>query len=392
MNTFARTLLLSTALSAACVSAYGAEARSLAHAPVSNLVALYTFQGGSDGARPYGALVRDRMGNLYGTTNEGGGACNCGTVFKLTPDGQETILHAFTSGNDGAHPFAGLVRDGHGDFYGTTPEGGAHNSGTVFKVSPKGKESIVYSFSGGADGTQPYGALILDAEGNLYGTTQHGGTHNSGTVFKLDPAGKETVLYTFTGGTDGNTPMAELVRDDAGNLYSTTAYGGTSKAGVVFKLDPAGNETVLHSFRNEKDGAFPESGLILDKVGNLYGTAFLAGPYGSGNVFKITVSGKEKVLHLFSMPTDGNGPMARLVKDGDGTLYGTTYYGGVSNSGSIFKLGPDGTETVLHSFTMAEDGAYPYAGLIRDKEGNFYGTTEAGGEPRLGVVFKISNQ
>ncbi|MFL6688673.1 MAG: choice-of-anchor tandem repeat GloVer-containing protein [Alphaproteobacteria bacterium] len=391
MNTFAR-LLLGTALSVVCVSAYGGEASSARHAPASNLVALYTFQGGSDGARPYGALVRDKAGNLYGTTNEGGGACNCGTVFKLTPDGQETILHAFTAGNDGAHPFAGLVRDSHGNFYGTTPEGGAHGSGAVFKVSAKGKESIVYSFSGGADGAQPYGALILGADGSLYGTTQHGGAHNSGTVFKLDFAGKETVLYTFSGGTDGNTPMAELVRDDAGNLYSTTAYGGMSKAGVVFKLDPAGNETVLHSFRNEKDGAFPESGLILDKVGNLYGTAFLAGPYGSGNVFKITVSGKEKVLHLFSMPTDGNGPMARLVKAGDGTLYGTTYYGGISNSGSVFKLEPDGTETVLHSFTMAEDGAYPYAGLIRDKQGNFYGTTEAGGEPRLGVVFKISNQ
>jgi uncharacterized repeat protein (TIGR03803 family) len=391
MNRFAR-LLLGTALSVVCVSAYGSEASSVRHAPATNLVPLYTFQGGSDGARPYGALVQDKAGNLYGTTNEGGGGCNCGTVFKLTPDGQETILHVFTAGNDGAHPFAGLVRDSRGNFYGTTPEGGAHNSGTVFKVTAKGKESIVYAFSGGADGAQPYGALILDAEGNLYGTTQHGGTHNSGTVFKLDPSGQETVLYAFTGGTDGNTPMAELVRDDAGNFYSTTAYGGTSKAGVVFKLDPAGNETVLHSFQNKRDGAFPESGLILDRVGNIYGTAFLAGPYGSGNVFKITVSGKEKVLHLFSMPTDGNGPTARLVQDRDGTLYGTTYYGGVSNSGSVFRLAPDGTEAVLHSFTMAEDGAYPYAGLIRDKQGNFYGTAEAGGEPRLGVVFKISNQ
>ncbi|HSC17888.1 MAG TPA: choice-of-anchor tandem repeat GloVer-containing protein [Rhizomicrobium sp.] len=391
MNAFARRLLRSAALSAVCALSYTVQAAPSAQ-PSANLVPLYTFQGGDDGARPYGALVRDKAGNLYGTTNEGGGACNCGTVFKLTAAGQESILHAFVGGNDGAHPFAGLVRDGQGDFYGTTPEGGAYNSGTVFKVTAKGKESIVYSFSGGADGAQPYGALIVGPDGNLYGTTQHGGTHNSGTVFKLTPAGAESVLYAFTGGIDGNTPMAELIRDDAGNLYSTTVYGGTSKAGVVFKLDPAGNETVLHSFKNLQDGAFPESGLILDKVGNLYGTAFLAGPYGSGNVFRITVSGKEKVLHLFSMPTDGNGPMARLVRGQDGALYGTTYYGGVSNSGSVFRLAPDGTEIVLHSFTMAEDGAYPYAGLIRDKQGNFYGTAEAGGEPRLGVVFKISNQ
>jgi uncharacterized repeat protein (TIGR03803 family) len=391
MNAFARLLLRTAALSAICALSHAAQAAPSAQPP-ANLVPLYTFQGGDDGARPYGALVRDKAGNLYGTTNEGGGACNSGTVFKLAPTGQETILHRFRGGADGAHPFAGLVRASNGTFYGTTPEGGASNSGTVFKVTAKGKESIVYSFSGGADGAQPNGALITDAEGNLYGTTQHGGAHNSGTVFKLDPAGKETVLYAFTGGTDGNTPMAELVRDDAGNFYSTTVYGGTAKAGVVFKLDPGGNETVLHSFRNEQDGAFPESGLILDKVGNLYGTTFLAGPYGSGNVFKITVSGKEKVLHLFSMPTDGNGPMARLTKGPNGILYGTTYYGGVSNSGSVFQLNSDGTETVLHSFTMAEDGAYPYAGLIRDKQGNLYGTAEAGGEPRLGVVFKISNQ
>lgn len=386
MKSSVRTILFASALGLSAASA--AQAATAAHRP-SSLAVLYTFQGGNDGGRPYGALVRDKTGNLYGTTNEGGGACNCGTVFKLAADGQETILHAFSGGSDGAHPFAGLVRDAHGNFYGTTQDGGAQGKGTVFKVNRRGKETILHSFSG-SDGAQPFGGVILDEAANLYGTTQYGGAHNSGVVFKLDPAGTETVLYAFTGGEDGNVPMAELVRDAEGNLYGTTVYGGASKAGVVFKLDPAGKETVLHSFQNLQDGAFPGSGLILDKVGNLYGTAFLAGPYGSGNVFKITASGSQKVLHIFSAPTDGNNPYGRLLLDKQGTLYGTTFFGGTTNDGSVFKVQPDGTESVVHTFDMS-DGAYPYAGVIRDRDGNLYGTTEAGGDTRLGVIFKISN-
>jgi uncharacterized repeat protein (TIGR03803 family) len=318
-----------------------------------------------------------------------------------------------------------LVRDAAGNLYGTTLGGGAAKSGTVFKLDTDGRETVLHSFTGAAgDGSNPYAGLILDAAGNLYGTTVYSGDlacdppYGCGTVFKLDAAGTETVLYRFTRtGGDGALPYGGLVRDAAGNLYGTTAGGGDLSCGdgdgcgIVFKVDSTGKETVLHIFTGTGgDGSDPFDALILDAAGNLYGTTSAGGngspcPYGSrscGTVFKLDTTGKETVLHNFS-GLDGAGPFAGLIRDSAGNFYGTTEFGGdmscsilgTPGCGTVFKLDTAGTLTVLHSFT-GSDGANPISGLIRDAADNFYGTTEFGGDlptcdsdPGCGVVFKL---
>jgi uncharacterized repeat protein (TIGR03803 family) len=233
---------------------------------------LHSFKGGTDGESPYGGVVRDTAGNLYGTTAQGGAFSN-GTVFKLDTTGKETVLYSFTGGADGAIPLAGLIRDAAGNLYGTTEVGGdlTCNSGigcgTVFKLHTTGKETVLHSFTGNPDGASPFAGVIRDAAGNLYGTTPKGGALNSGTVFKLDTTGKETVLYSFAGGADGSYPDAAVIRDAAGNLYGNTFFGGTYNFGTVFKLDSTGKETVLYRFRKPTNGLYPV-GVIQDKAGN----------------------------------------------------------------------------------------------------------------------------
>ena len=260
---------------------------------------LYFFTGtGGDGANPWGGLVRGRSGNLYGTTLQGGDlncqhGLGCGTVFRMNSAGKETVLHRFAGTPDGALPFAGLVQDATGNYYGTTSGGGAYGYGAVFKVTKSGKVRLVYSFTGNSsDGTVPYGSLIHDRSGNLYGTTSAGGTHGSGTVFKLNGTGKETVLYSFKGRRDGGVPLAALFRDPAGSLYGTTQVGGGTECGgrgcgVVFKLDKNGKEVVLHRFTGA-DGALPVANLIRDAKGDFYGTTSERGDFGLGTVFKLT--------------------------------------------------------------------------------------------------------
>ncbi len=309
----------------------------------------------SDGGNPLGAVIMDKAGNLYGTTALGGasGAC-CGTVFKLDTSGNETVLHSFTgSPGDGANPFAGLVMDAAGNLYGTTVNGGASSAcsggcGTVFKLDTSGNLTVLHSFtSSPGDGAHPNAGLIMDVAGNLYGTTTGGGTgpcngfSSCGTVFKLDASGNETVLHTFTG-SDGAGPYASLLMDAVGNLYGTTAQGGAipncgSGCGTVFKLDASGNFTVLHSFTGSPaDGFFSKAGLIMDAAGNLYGTTL----------------------------------------GGTGTC---TNPSGIAGCGIVFRLDASGSETVLHNFTGSPDGQNPAAALIMDRAGNLYGTTYAGG-------------
>ena len=230
---------------------------------------LYSFTGGSDGGSPTSRLVQDAAGNLYGTTTRGGMGCGpvfkeCGVVFKLDPSGNETVLFTFTGGADGGMPAGGLIQDASGNLYGTTSGGGDSGNGTVFRLDLSGNETVLYSFSGANDGARPSGALIRDEAGNLYGTTLAGGDEipcggsapGCGTVFKLDSTGKETVLHSFTGGGDGAFPYADLVLDAAGNLLGTTAGGGSGSAGagdgVVFKIDVTGNESVLYTFKGEQ--------------------------------------------------------------------------------------------------------------------------------------------
>jgi uncharacterized repeat protein (TIGR03803 family) len=365
---------------------------------------LYLFAGSSDGEYPYGGLVRDNAGNLYGTTNSGGGSgCDCGTVFKVDTSGKETVLHTFTGSPDGALPFAGLLRDPAGNLYGTTSRGGASEFGTVFKVDTNDKESVLYSFGGSPDGAFPSSGLVQDNAGSLYGTTDQGGASGAGAVFKLDTAGTETVLHSFAGSPDGSDPYAGLVLDAAGHLYGTTVQGGSSIYGAVFKLDTTGKETVLYSFVAGSDGLESYAGLVRDAAGNLYGTTSSGGNpnvnygYGNGMVFKIDKTGKEKVLYKFGGSPDGADPRAGVVRDNAGNLYGTTSGGGENQlceygCGTVFKISASGQETVLHDFCSVSgctDGAYPYAGLLRDGAGNLYGTTSSGGLYGAGTVFEL---
>ncbi len=329
-------------------------------------------------------------------------APGCGVVFQVDRHGKETTLHTFT-GPDGADPDTGMVRDWEGNLYGSTAFGGSLGFGAVFKIDRNGNETVLYSFTGGADGNSPQGGVIGDEEGNLYGATTEGGdvtggvsspcdSYGCGVVFKVDRWGNETVLYTFAG-VDGKDPYGGLLRDERGNLYGTTIKGGTFGDGVVFKLDRWGNETVLYSFSGGADGANPFTGVIRDERGNLYGTTEDGGNFpgfaGSGVVFKLDRAGNETVLYTFTGGTDGGVPYGRLLRR-EGNLYGTTLFGGDLNGlpqncagfgcGVVFKLDRAGKETVLYSFTGYADGANPYNGLVGDEEGNLYGTTGYGGD------------
>jgi uncharacterized repeat protein (TIGR03803 family) len=262
---------------------------------------LYSFSGTvspADGATPACTLVRDSSGNLYGTTSQGG-AHGMGTVFKTTSTGTTTTLYSFSgtvSPADGATPFGGLVIDSSGNFYGTTSQGGAHTYGTVFKTTSTGTTTTLYSFSSTvspADGATPYGGLVLDSSGNLYGTTSQGGAHTFGTVFKTTSTGTTTTLYSFSekvSPADGGTPFGSLVRDSSGNLYGTTSQGGAHTYGTVFKTTSTGTTTTLYSFSSTvspADGATPLGGLVMDSSGNLYGTTSQGGAHTYGTVFKL---------------------------------------------------------------------------------------------------------
>jgi uncharacterized repeat protein (TIGR03803 family) len=352
---------------------------------------LYAFTGGTDGASPYASLIQDANGNLYGTTFAGGTA-NLGTIFKINKSGKETVLYSFTGSPDGEHPTRNLLRDNAGNMYGVAYEGGASGFGAVFKLNRAGKESLLYSFGSGTDGEYPGSGLIEDADGNLYGSTGYGGVSGNGTVFKISRSGKEKILHSFTG-TDGQYPFGNLLQDSAGNLYGTTSMGGSSGNGTVFKMTKKGKVTVLHNFAGGTDGENPYAGLVQDDRGNFYGTTYSGGAgcdgFGCGTVFKVSLKGKETVLHAFG-ESDGHYPdFGTLVRDAAGNLYGTTYAGGSADMGVVFKVASGGKETVLYSFTGGEDEGFPVAGLIEDKAGNFYGTTLGNPPNTYGTVFKL---
>jgi len=361
----------------------------------------YAFErdvdGAGDGAVPSAGLIADKDGNLYGTTL-GGGSAGEGTVFKLTPEGTETILHSFAGGDDGYIPEGGLIMNTAGNLYGTTTLGGiAHNKGTVFRIAPDGTETVLYRFTGGSDGGNPMGTLIVDGAGDLYGTAHGGGVKKKGVVFKLTPEGVETVLHSFGSGRDGAAPQAGLIADGQGNLFGTTLAGGNADAGVVFKLASDGTETVLHSFGAEGDGLGPAGELLADSQGNLYGTTQFGGVggrhcpggIGCGTIFKIAPDGSYSVLYNFVGGNDGREPSSRLISDKRGNLYGTTLFGGAKNQGTAFVLAPDGAETILYSFTGKTDGRYASGPLLADaKFKHLYGETSDGGH-KQGVVYVI---
>ncbi len=385
---------------------------------------IYTFSGASDGSHPsYGPLRLDPVGNLYGTTLDGGdlscptGGFGCGVVFQMDRAGKERVLYSFTDGIDGDLSYGGVIRDSQGNLFGTTEFGGSSRYGTVFSLSPVGAYSAVYGFGVGAGGTQPGAGVVRDGNGDLYGTTALGGDLNCdngfgcGVVFEIGPSGNETVLHTFAGGpTDGQDPQSNLLRDGAGNLYGAARSGGASGDGVIFKLDPSGNETVLHSFAGGTDGISPDAGLIEDLDGNLYGVTASGGVGNNGVVFKLDPSGNETILYSFHGSKDGGEPCGALLLDAEGNLYGTACQGGDDleptlcelGCGVVFKVTPAGEETVLHTFVGSGDGAGPNSGLVPrkmpDGSHELYGTAVEGGNLSClngagygcGTIYKLS--
>jgi uncharacterized repeat protein (TIGR03803 family) len=369
---------------------------------------IYSFQGGSDGGNPFSNVVADTAGNFYGTTFSGGNLSTCaypgcGVVYKVDSSGNETPLYTFSGPpSDGANPVAGVIRDAAGNMYGTTAYGGANGYGTVFEVDSAGVETVLRTFTGGADGGIPNGGLIRDQAGNLYGTTYAGGSAEFGTVFKITAAGVFQRLYSFPDRAHGTNPNAALLRDNAGNLYGITQYGGAANRGTVFELDAAGNETVLYSFLGSPDGAYPQSQLVRDSAGNFYGTTTEGGSSNNGSVFKLAAAGAETVIYSFGGSSsgtsggssDGSYPTAGVVIDAAGNLYGTTFRGGTSsNAGTVFKIDPLGQESLLYTFQGSFDGSSPAASLILNQNAtSVYGTGESGGFACCGVVFQVTLQ
>jgi uncharacterized repeat protein (TIGR03803 family) len=398
---------------------------------------IYSFTGKADGGGPQGQLIVGANGALFGAANWGGNfSCasnGCGTVFELTSTGTLNVLHTF-SGTDGWAPSGNMVLDSSNDLFGTTGMGGYLNigctpqstsqgCGVIFKLNHvTGQFSVLHRFAGGADGAIPYG-VVRDSAGNLYGTTFIGGiagcanNGTCGTIYKLEPSGKHTVLYNFTGGTDGGLPIS-VIRDEAGNLYGTTIVGGDlncqpntgsgSGCGTVFEFTTDGTLKVLHSFTGGKDGqnssavADSNAGLIRNSAGILFGTSPLGGLHackgypGCGVVFQIDAAGKDTVLYSFG-GVDGAQPTYTLTSDSSGNLYGTTTLGGnllacpLSGCGTVFKLDASGVLTTLYTFIGNDASFYP-TNLSCDPSGNLYGETSGGGGDfgTAGTIFEIT--
>ncbi len=384
---------------------------------------IHQFTGGQDGAHPYAGVTLDAAGNLYGTANVGGDlTCNaphgCGTVYELKHKGSGFIfnpLYSFGVGPDGGIPSAPVVFGPDGALYSTTSYGGINGKGTVFKLRPSPtacitalcpwSENVLYSVKGGAngDGSNPIG-LLFDQAGNIYGATSGGGAYGYGIAYELTSSGSgwtESVLYTFGGASDGSLPYRSvMIFDNAGNLYGTTALGGSSNYGTVFQLTPSGSgwtEKVIYSFQDGSDGGYPYAGLIFDQSGNLYGATTDGGTGGGGTVFELSPSGggwTYSVLYSIPGPLGYQcGPAWALVMDERGNLYDTTQCDGANTLGGVFKLtkaGASWTYTSLHDFAGGDDGGYPASSVVLDKSGNLYGTTNYGGTKGQGVVWKIT--
>ena len=398
---------------------------------------LYTFDSGQNAWDPAAGLSIDAAGNLYGTTVRGGGQGDCpapggcGSVFQLTYIGSnwiETLLHGFNgpydfgggpghfAATDGAYPYARAVIGPDGSLYGTTHAGATGDNGTVYQLTSSGsgwRETVLHRFTGGGDGGSPYGEVVFDQAGSLYGTTTGGGPYSWGTVFRLTQSGSgwaKSMLYGFQGGNDGAWPYAGVVFDKLGNLYGTTGAGGAAdckyggaNCGTVFQLTPSGSgwtEKIIYNFHNGNDGGSP-SGLIFDPSGNLYG-AICGGPTG-GAVFMLSPSGGNwsfQVLYRLT-ETSSCGFLGSLTLDAAGNLYGTTSSGGPYDRGTIYKLTRSGGwwYTDLYDFTGGTDGGQPNSSLVFDANGNLYGTTQYGGVSHYcggafytgcGVVFEIT--
>jgi len=365
-------------------------ATALASPATVTFKSLVSFDGTNGAAPRYMSLIQGVDGNFYGTTAVDG-ANGHGTVFKITPAGTLTTIYSFCAQSnctDGIYPYAGLAQDTKGNFYGTTSAGGANGDGTVFKITRAGVLTTLHSFDS-TDGAAPYAGLLLASDGKFYGTTESGGANNDGTIFNITPTGTLTTLHSFDS-TDGSSPYGGLVQDSKGNFYGTTVTGGADGHGTVFQLTSGGTLSTLHSF-NSTDGEFPYAGLVQDTKGNFYGTTYDGGTAGDGTAFEITAAGTLTTIYNFCSQTncsDGSTPEDGLVQGTDGNFYGTTAFGGTNGYGTLFALTKGGTLTTLHRFDST-DGANPVGGLFQATSGTFYGTTYEGGTNQDGTVFSL---
>jgi len=404
LSSFANTaLFISAAIALLATAAWAAGTTKL----------IYSFAGNADGEYTDTELVTDSAGNLYGTSVQGG-TSSSGTVFQVTTSGVHTVLYNFTGSADGAEPYKGVTLDTAGNLYGTAVGGGGGSCdggcGVVFKLTNSSgtwTQSVIHTFTGGTDGSGPGSPVSFDKHGNLYGTTPTGGANGVGVVYQMKPDGtggwKFRVIHVFTGGADGAGGSAgRLIVDAAGNLYGVCTTGGTNGFGTVFEISPSHGQwqfTTLYAFKDQPDGGLPYGGLIFDKAGNLYGTTYYAGAHDVGTVYKLARSNgtwTESVLYSFKGGTDGAQPIGGLVTDAAGSLYGTTSGGGAASCscGVIFKMtrGANGTwtESVAYRFPGSPSPGFSYNGMVGDSAGTFYGATVHGGGNNDGTIYKFT--
>jgi uncharacterized repeat protein (TIGR03803 family) len=363
-------------------------------AQAQTLTPILRFDG-ADGSEPLPGLLQARNGSFYGATSAGG-ADGGGSIFRMTPSGTLDTLVNFNA-EQGHGPDAVLVQAADGAFYGTTGVGGARYKGSVFKMTPSGTVTTIYSFCsqpGCVDGELPQAALVQGADGDFYGTTTSGGAGGEGSVYRISPGGSLTTLYSFCSQdscADGAQPEGALVQGTDGNFYGTTPLGGALGDGSVFVLTTSGTLTTLYSFCSQSrcgDGGYPAAGVIQGSDGDFYGTTMLGGANNDGTVFKITPSGTLTTLHSFDY-TDGYKPVAGLVQASDGNFYGMAPFGGFDSNGTIYRTTPDGGFTLLYEFCTGDcaDGYYPVGRLAQALSGSFYGVNENGGPDAYGDIF-----
>ncbi|MEO7724227.1 MAG: choice-of-anchor tandem repeat GloVer-containing protein [Chthoniobacterales bacterium] len=374
---------------------------------------IYSFAGDDDGEYTDTDLVVDAAGNLYGTSVLGG-EFGGGTVWQLSPVGDgwvHTVLYSFTGGADGGEPYKGVTLDKAGNLYGTAVTGGSGTCeggcGVTYQLTKSGDnwtQTVIHAFTGKNDGSGPGSRVTVDKRGHVYGMTPTGGAFGLGTIYVLRPKANGgwalRVIHTFTGGDDGSSGSAGKMLLRGGKIYGAATTGGANGAGTVFALTPTATGEwdfkTLYAFQGAPDGVFPYGALLFDGAGNIYGTTYYGGTDGLGAVYRLSPNDsgewEETVLYSFQPGNDGNSSISNLVADAAGNLYGTTSEGGLG-SGTIFKLAPrpDGSwsESVVHSFAGSPDGAFPYAGMVEDGTGNFFGATVHGGDDGEGAIYKF---
>ena len=374
---------------------------------------LYSFAGGDDGEYTDTDVAIDAAGNLYGTSVLGG-EFGGGTVWQLSLVGGawvHTVVYSFTGGADGGEPYKGVTLDAAGNLYGTAVTGGSGSCeggcGVTYKLTKSGTtwtHSVIHAFTGGEDGSGPGARVAVDGRGNVYGMTPTGGANGLGTIYALHPKSNGSwalrVIHTFTGGSDGSSGSAGKLLLRGGHIYGAATTGGANGSGTVFELTSTltgeWDFKTLYSFQGAPDGSFPYGALLFDAAGNLYGTTYYGGTNGLGAVYQLSRGAarvwSETVLYSFRAGSDGNSSISNLVSDAAGNLYGTTSEGGLG-SGTIFKLTPGQngtwTESIPHRFQGSPDGAFPYAGLVGDGAGGFFGATVHGGDDGEGAIYKF---